>query len=539
MLSKNKIDKKLKKYIKEHLSKGYSKNAVKHVLVNHGYNENYVDGLIRKHRELQFVKTYSIFVSLLFVISIFAFNLIKINQPQQITGLATTTSGDDGCCTSVCQQTSKNECYGKFAEGRKCNELEECNVGCCIDKEGYCLTNYLYGNCIGNYGAIINRDCNNIIFCKNITDKSYAARRYSIAGKKGAGTSTLKPAADYYKSSFNIQYYFYDKTNVLSVKAEIKDNSKIIDIIELYDDGSHNDGAKNDNLFGNNWLSSNMKDFDGFKKLDVDIDVKYSDETQQSIMKTQSITVLSNNECLPIYAEWGQNKTYSIIFAADNYDTLNDGYQKYGTDVNNFLNVLFSIDKFSSNKDKFNIYRLEQSLSYFNVPTLINVVSNYCPGYSNKKDLVIVLDNNEQYCMIESNRVARVNPQAIFYKNITKPEINETFADFCSYVLTPKKLADEIIAFATPPKIVVHTMDNMTYNASTINLSFTVSAINYPVNNSVFLDNELISNKAINEENSDNIELNLANGTNAILIKSVDKNRNKAFAQILLNTTLQ
>ena len=53
MLSKNKIDKKLKNYVKEHLSKGYSRPAVKKVLANHGYDESYVDKILKNHSNRQ------------------------------------------------------------------------------------------------------------------------------------------------------------------------------------------------------------------------------------------------------------------------------------------------------------------------------------------------------------------------------------------------------------------------------------------------------------------------------------------------------
>ncbi|MDP3765823.1 MAG: hypothetical protein Q8R04_04890, partial [Nanoarchaeota archaeon] len=457
MPSKKKIDKKLRNYVKEHLSRGYSKKAVKHVLVRHGYDESYVDGLIRKHSELQIVKGYSILISLLFLISVFAFNPAK---QSQITGYAVSTS-TEGCCSSICQQTSKSECYGKFVAGAKCNQLEECNVGCCIDKEGYCLTNYLSGNCISGYGTNINRDCRDLVFCRNITDKSYGARRYTLKDK-AAGFSSSKSNAEYYKSSFSIQYYLYDRTNVLSVIAEIKDNGKLIDEIALYDDGSHNDGSKNDNLYGNNWQSSKISDFEGFKQLDVDISVKYADNTKNSISNTQSITVVKDNKCLPTFTQWGANKQHSIIFAAQNYDSY--GYQKFETDVENFLGVLFSVDKFKNNKDIINVHRLEQSLSYFNIPTLASIASSSCPSYSSKKDLIIVLDANEEYCVAESNKIIRVSPQVLFYQNITSKELNESFADFCSYILTPKKLADQIIAYATPPTITLLTSTNVTYN---------------------------------------------------------------------------
>ncbi|MBI2660607.1 hypothetical protein HYX07_05585 [Candidatus Woesearchaeota archaeon] len=534
MLSKKRIDKRLRNYVKEHLSKGYSRHAVKHILVRHGYDENYVDGLIRKHSELQIVKGYSVFISLLFLISIFAFNLISEKQAQ-VTGYAV-SSGTEGCCASICQQTSKNECYGKFAAGAKCPDLEECNVGCCIDKEGYCLTNYLSGNCISGYGTNINRDCKDLVFCRNITDKSYGARKYNLKNK-AAGFSASKSNSEYYKSSFSIQYYIYDKTNVLSVIAEIKDNGKLIDEIALYDDGSHNDGTKNDNLYGNNWLSSTIPDFEGFKQLDVNVILKYVDNTQNSINNTQRLTVIKDNKCVPTFIQWSQDKQHSIIFAAQNYDS--QGFQKFETDVENFLGALFSIDKFKNNKENLNVHRLEQSLSYFNIPTLASIASSSCPSYNSKKDLIIVLDANEEYCVAESNKIIRVSPQVIFYQNITSKELNESFADFCSYILTPKKLADQIIAYATPPTITVSTSTNITYNLSSLNLSFSISAVNYPVNYSVAVGNSKVLDKVTNAEVEDNIIINLVSGTNGILIRAVDRNRNKAFAPLLINTTIQ
>ncbi|MBI3035762.1 hypothetical protein HYY71_05565 [Candidatus Woesearchaeota archaeon] len=542
MLSKNKIDRGLRKYVREHLSKGYSKRSVKHVLVKHGYDENYIDGLLKRHSQAQFVKAYSIFVSLLFVISIFAMNITTItNKPQQITGYAATISGsNEGCCTSICQQTSKAECYGRLIEGKKCNELEECSVGCCIDKEGYCLTNYLSGNCISSYGTNINRDCSDIVFCRNITDKSYIARLYSIKDKKDTGALALNPASDYYKSSFNIRHFLYDKTDVISVIAELRDGAQGIDSIALYDDGSHNDGAANDNLYANNWDSSKVGYFEGVKRLDVSIVVKYADGTQKSPGKSQALVLLNKNKCLPISADWGNaNEKHGLIFAAQNYDALDNGQQKFEIDVQNFLNLFFSIDKFSGNKNSLNIYRLEQSLSYANIPTLANFAAKSCPSYSNSKDLVILLDNNEQYCVKESIRIARVNPQVLFYNNISNAEIGNVFADFCDYALTPKKLADEIITFATPPKIIVYTPDNSTYNNSIANFSFSISAANYPINYSLSIGNLSLPSRISTHEVNESLAIALANGTNFIFIKTIDKNRNKAFAQILLNATIQ
>ncbi|MBS3105326.1 hypothetical protein J4234_03665 [Candidatus Woesearchaeota archaeon] len=539
MLKKNKIDKRLNKYVKEHLSRGYSKHAVKHVLVKHGYDECYVGYLLRRHQQLQYAKVSSILLSLLFIFLMFAFNLIPESQ-QQATGYAITETSNEGCCTSVCQQTSRDDCYGNFADGQKCNELQACNVGCCIDKEGYCLTNYLYGNCVSNYGINVNKDCSNIVFCRNLTDRSYTARQYNIKNKKGSGVATVKPPADYQKSSFNIKYYLYDKTEVLYVIAELRDGESLVDSVTLYDDGSHNDGTKDDNLYGNNWLSLEIKDFEGFRKLDIDIVVTYKDKTQQSVKKAGSLVVLNNNKCLPIDHEWNEpDKKPSIILAADNYASLKNGYEEFAADSQNFLNLLFNIDKFANIKEEFNFYRKEQPLLYPDIASIKTDVESYCPSYNNVKDLIVILDKNEDYCITESLGVIRTNPQVLFYKNITNTEIITAFGSFCSYILTPKKLADEIVNLATPPKIIVLTLDNITYTTQNVSMNFTVSGMNYPVNYSLSLNNLQLLSSSIDQETNDSFVLNLSNGTNYALIEAKDKNSNLAFVQILLNATIE
>lgn len=136
MLSKNKIDRKLKEYIKGHLSKGYSKRAVRHVLVCHGYNEPYVDGLLRKHSEIQFVKKYAIIASLVFIISMLSFNILPSEGQQKMTGyIISISSSNEGCCMPLCEQVPRNECYGIFIEDKECSEVKGCDIGYYTYKE--------------------------------------------------------------------------------------------------------------------------------------------------------------------------------------------------------------------------------------------------------------------------------------------------------------------------------------------------------------------------------------------------------------------
>ena len=80
MISKIKIDRRLKKYIKEHSDKGYSKKAIRKVLTEHGYEENYIDVLVKKDSEAKFVKRYGIAIIALFFIAALFFR-------PQITGM--------------------------------------------------------------------------------------------------------------------------------------------------------------------------------------------------------------------------------------------------------------------------------------------------------------------------------------------------------------------------------------------------------------------------------------------------------------------
>ena len=537
MLSKNKIDKKLEEYVKRNRHSGYSRKAVKKVLVDHGYDEQYVESLLKKHTEKQFVKRYAIAASILFLISIFAFNPFPIGkQKQELTGYATVISAsDEGCCMSVCQQTGKDECYGDFAVNKKCDELEECTVGCCIDKEGYCLQNYLSGE-----GANIYKDCGDIVFCKNITDKSYWARAYSITGKRGAGFASVKPNAGYYKSTFNIRYFLYDKKDVASVSAEIKDDKNSIAIIELYDDGAHNDAGKNDNLYAANWDSSELTSFDGYKSLHIDINVGFADGTKQTIGNAKSFVVINNNKCLPIYTDWSNpDQKHGIIFAAQKYDNLSDGWTEFENDANSFLGTLFSLTRFSANKDLINVYRLEESLTYSDISTVKNSADKDCPAYNETKDLIIILDKGEDYCVEEEDGIVRINPHLLFYKNSSDAELGQVLSDFCKYALTPKKIADDILDFIGPPKIIMETLDNLTYNTSKVNLTFNISSKNYPVADTVYLDGVKIYTSTLSRDSSEIVELTLINGSNEVMVGAEDKNENVAYAQLVLNATIE
>lgn len=116
MLEKKKIDRKIKKYIRGCLGKGYTKPAVKKSLVSHGYSESYVEGLLRKHSELQFVKAYTLIVALLSITSILLFNIAQTNQGPEITGYAAAGNSTEQFCASICSPSPATDRHGAFPE---------------------------------------------------------------------------------------------------------------------------------------------------------------------------------------------------------------------------------------------------------------------------------------------------------------------------------------------------------------------------------------------------------------------------------------
>ena len=125
MLNKKRVDKNLRHYIRHHIGKGYSKHALKKVLVEHGYDESYVNGLMKKHYESEFMKKYSLIGSLTFIILLISLNFIYQNK-EGATAYVTKDTDEKVCCIQDCMEKSKNECNGDF-ESKKCSEVQECN----------------------------------------------------------------------------------------------------------------------------------------------------------------------------------------------------------------------------------------------------------------------------------------------------------------------------------------------------------------------------------------------------------------------------
>ena len=86
-----------------------------------------------------------------------------------------------GCCEDFCIDTTPDLCQPAelYHSGASCNDVENCNLGCCIDEEGYCFTSYPKGNCDRLNNTFEARDCTEVYQCRTVLDQ------FSIRGYTG------------------------------------------------------------------------------------------------------------------------------------------------------------------------------------------------------------------------------------------------------------------------------------------------------------------------------------------------------------------
>ena len=74
----NELNKSIRGYVKKQFDKGYSKNAIKKVMVMSGYHEEFIDFMFKKHTALQSIKRHAAIVSVLLLASIFYFSFLLV-----------------------------------------------------------------------------------------------------------------------------------------------------------------------------------------------------------------------------------------------------------------------------------------------------------------------------------------------------------------------------------------------------------------------------------------------------------------------------
>ncbi|MBL7055290.1 hypothetical protein ISS07_00080 [Candidatus Woesearchaeota archaeon] len=527
-MTKKEIDRKLKKYFHRHLDRGCSNKQIVSHLSAHGFDQQYLENFGREVVSRKRIAHNLSLISIIFLV--FVGILSTYNFNPDITGLAVLEpSISEGCCTDLCQQGTKKACSGNFIEGELCSSLPSCLIGCCIDVEGYCLGNYLQGNCQSNQGQFVSKQCFDINFCKFVTDKPIIEKE-ALERQKYSKKSKLSSNALRKGSFLTINHLVYDSREIVKVEAEIKNDNRTVDKIRLYDDGKHKDADAQDGVYGNLWDSSNADAFEKTTVYLLNIVITKEDGSIEQIDKTQNFGVLSNNKCFPIQRNFPvENRFKDIIFLAQSYD-FNNNFLSFRQHVDYFISYTESV--LPDEIKKFSISRIDtlnRAISFESIKTFTQEECSYYTG----QDTIIIFDKNEKSCTSEEG-IIKLNPNFFFKQSLQNFDLFNSIGDLCDHVITEDEFLDIINSSLTPPTVTFSVASGTTLDGN-INISMSIEDNNYPDDYEVYLNGTLVGNGTVVSNNNVALPLtNLENGHYGLLVKTRNFVNVFSFSELIL-----
>ena len=384
-------DKELKEYVKKNLDKGCSARSIRYTLMEAGYNEDLSRKTVRIAAAKKKLSSAPAIIIMILIVASAVF-LLKTNEDA--TGMVILPGW--GCCGAICQVTSENECFGIFHRGENCEELDVCNVGCCIDREGYCLSNYIKGNCINAESDFIaTSECRQYWRC--LTEPGADSIRGSTGFPelfKGSqrGIAYADPAAGMKGNEFIIKAILFNKT-AKNVKANIfmETYSKKI---SLYDDGHHGDGNKNDGLYAGKWNSKNIpRSREQFQRVNYSVEVDGENLVREDFSDD---IILTSGKCIPIQKPWDDpDSRRDIIFVVYGNQSAR---MQVDSQIQNIIANINSIQMLSNESANINYYKIIDSMTHATEDLVIGKARQECPFYNPENDTIIFLNNDEKYC---------------------------------------------------------------------------------------------------------------------------------------------
>ncbi len=464
-----------------------------------------------------------IIISLLFL-SVFASAFIIENQDNPsipITGFAVSESF--GCCEDLCTQAKEGDCSGEFHKGKECKAIERCLIGCCADTEGYCLQNYLQGNCLANKGKFIGKQCGNIPYCTIGSDKP----RIKKAGKVQRQVSAVSLTPSHgYLGSFIPLLYVVPERDVLRVQAEILDDERVIALVELHDDGAHSDGGEGDGLYGNLWDSSVIGAREGSARLIINIIISKNGEDKK-LESTQNITILTTNRCFPLdYAPEPLRKKNIVI--------VQKGYPLQPTFRNKAAGISSRLfpDNSPQYRQEFSIFRIDRSMGNLDLGLLESAVRLECTFFNSSKDSIIAIDDGKD-CE-ESGQLITLASRFLLRNSIANFSFT-SLKGICSHIISERMFLDELNRSISPPRFVFYS-ENFTFaDVTSVNISLTINDASYPVRLTVERDGMLIHNSSVQDDFPVKVEVPI-NETFHVL-DFIARNSRQVYSSVRLNIT--
>jgi len=484
--------------------------------------------------------------------------LIIVNRSNTVGEVA---YANVGCCDLICQETSKNDCPNQFNPGVQCNEIPQCNVGCCIDYEGYCYDNYLQSNCQdkGEFKAI---GCTNHPKCTTALEQEslIATTGFPILyeGKEFLYSEPLVGKID---SPFLIKALLFENENKNNVEVNITSENYSKQIL-LFNDGLHGDGNANDMLFSGKWDTS------GFPTISSITKVKYEMSNEQ-----ENYLLLTPTQCYPITnyvdKDYGLNSQENVIFL-NSFTPGNNSLFDFNVmkSYNFLLTKNMNIETLENKSAEEIVGSLlnNNGFNYYSIPLTFDLSTQHteklklkfleknCPFLypkteQNQTDLTNQTETTTNYIINigdtiddckQVGRFIEINHEFMFNEDSSKQNVtmNNILEDFCKYTMTIDAIQKEAMAKEIPPMIKIIHFDDNGQDVSNVNLSFIIyDNKNESINYTIYADLDhpimyLHQNTTFNGSKID-LSLNVPDGKHIIQIEAKDSDNNLAISKTL------
>ncbi len=370
----------------------------------------------------------------------------------------------EGCCMRFCQESKSVDCPfpGEFAVGKDCSALDACNVGCCMDEDFYCYTNYLKGNCVRNDFTFIRNMCNELWDCvaphPEVPYTCYAgfgAIKSQFECRQADLPNAMlqvRPPSARANTVFSLTTRIMeDPELVTTVVAKLLDErDTVLGSVVLFDTGEYNDGGPNDGLFGNVWDSKNAPS--GVNYLTVELSINREGKEPEVKRYENFFAVVGGTDCVPMGNYAGNDFEKSLDIAIVNKNFRADSPVTFQGAVTHAADALYSVVQQRELARGATFHRIDPPLA--GTLSAIRAKTQSECSMIRSDDFILLLDPEEPECFEygSSPTVIRVNPSFTF-DTLEGVSANELFEDpgvFCQHIVTEQTLLREVIEENTP-----------------------------------------------------------------------------------------
>ena len=391
-------------------------------------------------------------------IMIVLFGMYSFVSDSSTTGAAITLPLNKGCCLETCTITGVSECSAPdFIAGVDCKDdpvaAGQCNVGCCIDLEGYCYTNYVQNKCDEEGGNFLQgRECNQYTQCLLPPPRPAQQEGYQYDGL--GNVVDIFPEDISVQSGEGIILYSVLFSSAADVKIEVRnDELGYIERFQANDLGHHPDKYDDDLRYTVGWNSG-----------DVSAPINnFTTFTLQTYINgvrngAPGELIVTPGDCKPkLLHEYSEKK---VLFT------------ERGT---RGLDFDFELDKFTALYSP--RFALAKNMSYYVIEDDINIgasnANSVCPFDFESDDLILQLDFDYPTCTQNGN-IVHINPD---YVRTRVPMSTDFVTNFCSYVETRRDLIQRYRDSLIEPNVTMIFPSDIgstaIFTGDTVDISFT------------------------------------------------------------------